>query len=167
MVRNETDEAFEWLVLIIGIVVGIMSQYPELFWPMVPYTESSSSVQAAKGVVIPLLMTLMIWLVAMFTSERFQPVIKVIAWFYVSVLICSYLLTFLWGIGWIPRSTVATGVGMLFLAVLGPVVIIRVILPRYRETYPGSRFLHSWFKLLLALVAAGFFWGLMVVAISG
>jgi hypothetical protein len=145
---NDVDEAFEWLVLIIGIVCGIMNQFPDLFWLV--YTSSApSSLQAAKTVVIPILLTLMIWLIGKFTSRQYQPVAKVIAWLYVSELLFSYCLMYFWGIEWIPRNNTIVGLGMVILNIIGPVVIFKIIVPRYREIYSDSIFLKSKIRLLL------------------
>ena len=165
MTKSDVDEGFEWLVIIIGIVVGIMSQFPDIFWLVYP-SDVPSSMQAARGVVVPLLLTLMIWLIGKFTSTQYQPIAKIIAWLYMSELVFSYSFTYFWGIGWIPRNSTMTGVGMVCLLVLGPVVIFKIIVPRYRESYPDSIFLRSRIKLLLALIIAYLIYFLMVVAIS-
>ena len=165
MAGNDVDEAFEWLVLIIGIVCGIMSQFPDIFWPVYP-SDVPPSMQAAKAVVIPLLLTLMIWLIGKFTAKKYQPVAKIIAWLYVSELIFSYCWTYFCGIRWIPRNSDIVGAGMVCLLIIGPVVIFKIIVPRYREIYPDSNFLKSKIKLVMALIIAAFIYGLMVFAVS-
>ena len=165
MARSDADEAFEWVVIMIGIVSGVMTAFPEMFWLIYPQNVSPS-LQAAKAVVVPLLLTTMIWLIGKFSAERYQPIAKVIAWLYVSILISSYCLTYFGGIGLIPRNATMVGLGMVFLNIVGPVVIFKLIVPRYRESYPESGFLRSKIKLLIALSVAGLLWGLMVIVIG-
>ena len=59
MSKTDLDDAFEWFVIIIGIVTGIMSGSPEYFWSAPPF-DVSPSMKAAEAVVVPLLLTLMI-----------------------------------------------------------------------------------------------------------
>ena len=165
MVNSDVDEAFEWFVLIIGIVSGIMSQFPELFWSGHP-VDVPPSLKAAKGVVIPLLLTLMMWLIGKLSAKRFQPIAKIIAWVYVSSLTFAYCFQFFMAIEWLPTSSMMTGLGMVFFW-LGPVLVLKFIVPKYRESYPDSTFLRSKIKLLIALIIAGLIFGLMSVAITG
>ena len=130
------DEAFEWFVIIIGIVTGIMSGFPEYFWYTAPY-DVPPSMKAAKAVIVLLLLTLAIWLIGRLSARHYQPIAKVIAWIYVSSLTLGYCQTFFMGIGWIHTSSTTVALGMIFG--FAPLLLVyKFIVPRYRESYPES-----------------------------
>lgn len=164
MSKTDLDEAFEWFVIIIGIVTGIMSGSPEYFWSAPPF-DVPSSMKAAQAVVVPLLLTLMIWMIGKLAARQYQPIAKVIAWIYVSSLTMGYCQTFFMGIGWIPANATTVGLGMI-VGTLIPILVTIFIVPRYRESYPESKFLQSKIKLLFAYIVATIIYVLMVVVIS-
>jgi len=162
--KTDVDEAFEWFVIIIGIVTGIMSGFPEYFWNAPPY-DIPPSMKAAKAVVVPLLLTLAIWLIGRLSARQYQPIAKVIAWIYVSSLTLGYCQSFFMGIGWIPSSSTTVGLGMIFG--FAPLLLVyKFIIPKYRDSYPESQFLKSKIKLLIVFIIAVLIYILMVVVIS-
>ena len=60
MSEVDVDGAYEWLVVIVGIVFGIMSSYPDFFWGDTEV--ASASLLAVRSVVLPLVTSAVLWL---------------------------------------------------------------------------------------------------------
>jgi hypothetical protein len=156
--KPEVDEAFEWMVLIIGIISAIMIQYPAYFYTMSP-SAAEPSLKAAKAIVIPLVITILIWLVGkLAVSKRIQVSAKVVAWMVVVgvtwVNFYNYMLGLIWASGFHYETTILNDVfvslGMLLFFSLAPVLTYFVIVPKYREIYPYSALLRSKIKFIVA-----------------
>jgi hypothetical protein len=175
MTKPDVDEAFEWLVLVIGIVSAIMVQYPEYFYTMTPGV-GDPSLKAAKAIVIPLVITILIWLVGkLAVSESIQVSAKVVAWLFVADITVTNYYSYMQGLVWASGfNYVEMGLddffvllGMLLFFVIGPVLTYFVVVPKYRQVYPDSFFLRSKTKLIVtfAIVQACVF-GLVVILVS-
>ncbi len=160
LTKPEVDEAFEWMVLIIGIVSAIMSQYPAYFYTMSPGA-AEPSLKAAKVIVIPLAITILIWLVGkLAVSKRAQVLAKVIAWIVVVGVTLNnfynYMLGLVWASGFHYETTILNDVfvslGIVLFFSLAPVLTYFVILPKYREIYPDSALLRSKIRFMITYV---------------
>lgn len=161
MAKTEVDDAFEWMVLIIGIVSAIMTQYPEYFYTLSPGT-ADPSLKAAKAIVIPLVITILIWLVGkLATSNRVQVLAKVIAWMVVVGVTCVNVYNYLLGLTWASGIHFETGItndfavtlGMLIFFLLPPLFTYFAVVPRYREVYADSTLLKSRIKFVATYIA--------------
>ncbi len=160
MVKPEIDEAFEWMVLIIGVISAIMIQYPEYFYTLSPGV-AEPSLKAAKSVVIPLVITIFVWLVGkLAVSKSVQVFSKIVAWVFVTDVTVSNYYNYMQGLIWYSGfdylraglNDVFVSLGMLLFLLVGPVLTHFVIAPKYREVYPGSTLLGS--KIRLAITYA-------------
>ena len=157
MTKPEVDEAFEWMVLITGIVSAIMIQYPAYFYTMSPGVVEPS-LKAAKAIVIPLVITIVIWLVGkLAVSKPVQVLAKVVAWMVVTgvtfVNFYNYMLGLIWASGFHYETTILNDVfvsfGMLLFFLLALILTYFVVLPKYREIYPDSALLRSKIKFMI------------------
>jgi hypothetical protein len=150
MSKRDVDEAFEWLVVIYGIVNAIIVTYPEYFYWGEQYGMSVSEV-AVKSAVLPLIVTALIWIVAkLVTDIRIQVTAKLTAWLFILILVYGKIYSYLGGAGYIPMSSILTGINMLIILIFIPIITYKVVLPRYKEMYPDQNFLRS--KTLLISV---------------
>jgi hypothetical protein len=158
MVKPEVDEAFEWMVLIIGVISAIMVQYPEYFYTLSPGV-AEPSLKAAKSVVIPLVITIFIWLVGkLAVSKSVQVLAKIVAWVFVTDVTVSNYYSYMQGLIWYSGfdylraglNDVLVSLGMLLFLLVGPVLTHCVVAPKYREVYPDSTLLRSNIKLAIA-----------------
>ncbi len=150
MSKKDVDEAFEWLVVIYGIVNAIIVSYPEYFYRGEQYGMSASEV-AVKSVVLPLIITALIWIVGKLATDiRIRVTAKLTAWMFILMLVYGSIFSYLGGAGYISMSATLTGVNMLIISVLIPLINFKVVLPRYKEMYPDKNFLRS--KTLLIIV---------------
>lgn len=174
MTKTDVDEAFEWLVLIIGIVSAIMSQYPAYFYTLSP-SQRDPSLTAARAIVPPLIITILIWLVGkLSTSKRVQVVVKIAAWMVVIgvtwVNVYNYSLGLTWASG-IHYETgmlnnFLTGLGMLGFFLFPPIVTYLAVIPRYREMYPDSTFLKSKLQFIITYIVTQTILFTLVVALQ-
>lgn len=154
--KPDVDEAFEWMVLIIGIVSAIMIQYPAYFYTMSPGV-AEPSLKAAKSIVIPLVITIVIWLIGkLAVSKRVQVLAKVVAWmvvigvtwvnfyFYVLGLMLASGIQFP-GI----MNDIQVVFGQLVFFLLTAIFTYFVVLPKYREIYPDSALLRSKIRFII------------------
>jgi len=155
--KPDVDEAFEWLVLVIGIVSAIMIQYPEYFYTVTPGV-AEPSLKAAKSIVIPLVITIFIWLVGKLAVRKTTQVLaRVVAWvFVIDVTVLNYY-SYMQGLLWFSGfNYIEAGLndffvllGMLLLFSVGPLVTHFVVTPKYRELYEDSALLRSKIKLVI------------------
>jgi hypothetical protein len=160
-VKPEVDEAFEWMVLVIGIISAIMIQYPEYFYTLSPGV-AEPSLKAAKSVVIPLVITIFIWLIGkLAVSKSVQVLTKVVAWVFVTDVTVTNYYSYMQGLIWYSGfdylkaglNDVFVSLGMLLFLLVGPVLTHFVVAPKYREVYPDSTLLRSRVKLAIMYVA--------------
>lgn len=172
--KPDVDEAFEWVVLIIGIVSAIMSQYPEYFYTMSPGVVEPS-LKAAKSIVIPLVITIVIWLIGkLAVSKRVQVLAKVVAWMVVIgvtwVNFYFYVLGLMYASGiQFPgiMNDIQVAFGQLVFLLLSPIFTYFVVLPKYREIYPESTLLRSKTKFIITYaVTQAFLFVLEVILVS-
>lgn len=175
MTKPDVDEAFEWFVLVISIVSAIMVQYPEYFYTMTPGA-ANPSLKAAKAIVIPLVITILIWLVGkLAVSKPLQVSAKVISWLVITDITITNYYSYMQGLIWASGfNYVKMGLndffvllGMLLFFLIGPVLTYFVVVPKYRQVYSDSVFLRSKIKLIItfAVVQACVF-GLVVILVS-
>jgi len=157
LIKTDVDEAFEWLVLIIGIVSAIMSQYPTYFYTMSPGV-AEPSLKAAKAIVIPLVITIFIWLIGKLAiSEPVQVLAKIVAWMVVVSITLynfyNYILGLIWASGFHYETTILDDVfvslGIILFFLLAPIFTYFVVIPKYRQIYPESNLLRSKIKFII------------------
>lgn len=174
MTKADVDEAFEWLVLIIGIVSAIMSQYPTYFYTLSPSTVDPS-LKAAKAIVPPLIITILIWLVGkLSTSKRVQVLAKIVAWMVVIgvtwVNVYNYLIGLIWASGFPIEIGITNDIyvtfGILCFFLLPLIFTYFVVAPKYREIYPDSTLLASRFRFIVAYVVTQIFLLALVVSLQ-
>lgn len=150
MSRVDVDGAFEWLVVILGIVNAIMVSYPEYFFWGEQYGMPASEV-AVKSAVLPLLVTALIWIAGkLATDTRLQVIVKLTAWMFALSLVYGRVFSYLGAAEYISLSSILVGLNMLIIPVLIPIFAFKVVLPRYREMYPDLNLLRS--KILFVIV---------------
>ena len=160
MSKNDIDDAFEWLIVILGIVSAIMSQYPEYFYAAFsPHPERPVSLKAALSIVPPLVVSVIMWLTGKLSpSKRIQVVAKVTTWMFVIMVTWAMMYNYMLGIAlaaWhFYGGDLAISVGMLGLFLVGPSITYFAVVPRYREVYPESKFLRSKLRFLAATLAS-------------
>ncbi|MEM2130002.1 MAG: hypothetical protein QXZ70_05325, partial [Candidatus Bathyarchaeia archaeon] len=104
MAKPDVDEAFEWMVLIISIISAITIQYPKYFYTLSPGV-AEPSLKAAKSIVIPLVITIFIWLIGkLSTSQAVQATTKVVAWVFVTDVTVLNYYTYMLGLLFFFRS---------------------------------------------------------------
>ena len=166
--KTDVDEAFEFLLVITGIICAIMSQYPEYFWRYFgQYPEDFPiTLAATRSLILPLVIALILWIVGkLITNLRYQAVIKVFAWMYALNLTFGNVLMYMLGSRWLPFGPeIGVGLGNIVFFLV-PSLNYVIILPKYKKMYPESTFLQSkimfivasLFALFLFLITAGFF----------
>jgi hypothetical protein len=176
LTKTDVDEAFEWLVLIVGIVSAIMSQYPAYFYTLSP-SQRDPSLTAARAIVPPLIITILIWLVGkLSTSKRVQVLAKVVAWMVVIgvtwVNVYNYLIGLMWASGFQIEIGIANDIflmptfGFLCLFMLPLVFTYFVVVPKYRQIYPDSTLLTSKVRFIAAYVATQIFLLALVISLQ-
>jgi hypothetical protein len=150
----DVDGAYEWLIVVVGIVFGIMSSYPDIFWSDTETT--SASLQAVRSVVIPLVISAVLWVIGklLLYSNR-KILVKIVAWMYSVSITSAIFLTYLMEARFlhIQNENIQAGLSYFTLFILSPVFVYSVVLPRYRDKYPDTPFFKNnyWFGVALAI----------------
>ena len=154
VVEVDVDGAYEWLIVLVGIIFGIMSSYPDFFWGDIP--EASASLQAVRIVVLPLVVSAVLWLIGkLLLKPNRMLVVKLVAWMYSLATTIAIFLNYLMGVQFLviqsESSQAIVGYSALFL--VSPVFVYGVVYPLYKRKYPDASFFKnkSWFLLVLSL----------------
>lgn len=155
METHNIDEAFEWLVVVFGIVSAILIQYPEYFYMKTPNPDRPISLRAVSSIVPPVIIAITIWLIGKISSRsRIQALAKMIAWMFLLgitwIILNSYLLGIICAILQIPRyPDYVNLLNMLGYFLFNFIANYFVITPKYRNIYPDTSFLKSKAQFLI------------------
>ena len=138
---EEIDEAFNWLVLILGTLaatlVGSMHLFPLPSPPLTPKIE----IQFLKLLFVPLIVLVVSWLSShLIQNKEIKIVLKSFSWLYALFLLLIDLLFFLSVI--LSEYILGTLIGVALLWVPS-LVYLGVIRKRYKLIFPDSKFLNS------------------------
>ncbi len=138
---EEIDEAFNWLVLILGTLsgalIGSMHLYPLLSPPLTPKIE----IQFLKLLFVPLIVLVISWLSShIIQNKGIRIVLKSFSWLYALLLLLIDLIFFLSVILVSEIRTTPLGVALLWVPSL---VYLGGIRKRYKLIFPDSKFLNS------------------------
>lgn len=156
---NKLDEAFSWLVVIIGIIAGALCQFPEL-WPLL--TPWEMSIQLVKLLILPVIVLVGVWLWGYLAIEKeHQVILKSLAWIFAAItLLFDVVLIVLASYKPGPPSPEGGGpllntLGQIILfspVYLAPFFYFFIIRPRMRKIYKNSKFLYSLPKQILLYI---------------
>lgn len=138
---EEIDEAFNWLVLVLGTLaatlVGSLHLYPLPNPPLTPKIE----IQFMRLLFVPLIVLVISWLGSNLVQNKgIRVVLKSFSWVYALVLLSLDLLFFLSVVLATDVRSSPLVVGMVWVPTL---VYVGLIRKRYKLIYPDSRFLNS------------------------
>jgi hypothetical protein len=154
MANRNIDEAFEWLIVMLGIVSAILSQYPQYFYSFSPSVDRPLSLRAAMSIVPPIVITIVIWLIGKISSRNIiQAVTKVISWIFVLGITWANLWSYFSGII-IAELSISpfdypNWLGAIGFFIFSLTVTYFGVIPKYREMYPELSFLKSKIKFLV------------------
>ena len=166
LTKVNIDEAFEWLIVMLGIVSAIMSQYPQYFYFISPHPERPQSLRAAMSIVIPMVITIGLWLIGKLSSRsRVQAMAKVVSWMFILDVTFVNLWSYFLGIilqllQMPPSSSIYDFIGadrvalinmlqLIGVLLFSSIVTYFVVIPKYRDIYPDISFLKSKTKFLI------------------
>lgn len=166
---REVDEAFNWLVLILSTVSGVLVGLPETM-------EVKKAV--ALGLVPPLLVLVVLWLFSHLTGRTSPKIIlKSFAWFYTSFMFLTFIFVFAYvtsplfiSLFFRPYTPlVLVGIALAVFFFVAPFVFYSVaIQPKYREDHRDSKLLASRLRpALLYILALATYLPLMIYALAG
>jgi hypothetical protein len=163
-VDNPLEEAFNWLVVILGIVAGALSQFPEL-WPLQIHGVTRP-VFLVRILILPVIVLVLIWLWSYLAKEKeHQVVLKSLSWVLATILMIADIVFIILGTYGLDPNTL-TGPGENFLQwiiyvllilspfYLAPPFCLFGVRPRMREIHKNSKFLYSLPKQALLYIIA-------------
>jgi len=138
---EEIDEAFNWLVLVLGTLSGAlmasMHLYPLPSPPLTPKLE----IQFVRLLFVPFIVLVISWLSShLIQNKGIRIVLKSFSWIYALILLLIDLLFFLSVILVSDIRGTPLGVALLWVPSLVYLVLIR---KRYKLIFPDSKFLKS------------------------
>lgn len=170
LTKVNIDEAFEWLIVMLGIVSAIMSQYPQYFYSFSPRPDRPLSLRAAISIVPPMVITIVLWLIGKISSRNLvQAVTKVISWLFIIGITWANLWSYFSGIILAEFSILPINypnfLGAIGFFVLSPIVTYFGVIPKYREIYPELSFLKSKTKFLITYAITNILLFLLIMSI--
>ena len=153
------DKAFDWFVLVLSIISGTLSSFPEV----IPFLRGGEfdTIIIIRLLVFPVLILVILWLWgSLARTEEYEVVMKSLSWIFASIILVTDILMFL--VGTVPPITevfVQRRFGILQTLIPLELVIpipfcSFVIRPRLREVYKESKFLYSLPRQILIYVIA-------------
>ena len=157
---NQLDEAFNWFVLILGVIAGALSQFPEI----VPLREQQMGLKLLRLLIFPMVILAFLWLWSLLARRtETQVIVKSLSWIFASILFMTDLVLLLLTIYPVripggPRAG-PLDVAIQALVLSSPLYFsllfcLFVIRPRMREIYKDAKFLYSLSQQALLYVAA-------------
>jgi len=139
---EEIDEAFNWLVLILGTIAAVLMQSVELFPLKYPPLTPEIEIQFMRLLFVPLIILVVSWLSShLVQSAKIRAVLKSFSWIYALMLLWIDLVYFLSvALGQDIRGAPASILGTFWIP---SVVYLAAIPKRYRLMFPDSKFLKS------------------------
>jgi len=146
---EEIDEAFNWLVLILSTLAGVLFQNPLLFTSM-SYTPfrvrpSEPTIALIRVLVIPLIVLVSSWLGSrLIQNKGIRIFLKCFSWFQ-ALMFLVIEFHFLVGavLGEFGTSLMAQGLFLWAPILLPSLVYLRFIRNQYKTIFPESKFLNS------------------------
>ena len=144
---EEIDEAFNWLVLILSTLAGVLFQSPLLFTSVPPFRvrPSEPAIALIRVLLIPLIVLIISWLGAhLIQHKETRIVLKSFSWFYaLTILVIEF--HFLVGavLGELGASLITQGLLLLPSILIPSLVYLGFIRKQYRTIFPDSKFLNS------------------------
>jgi len=158
VVGNQIDDAFNWLVLILSTISGVLTGLPE--------TMEVKKV-VALGLIPPLLVLVVVWLFSHLTERTsLQIILKSFAWFYSSFMFLAFVFIFVYvtSPAFISLLFGPAGLAQTFRVVLYVMVVSYLVTPflfyavaiqpKYRQIHKDSRFLASRIQPALLYILA-------------
>jgi len=147
---EEIDEAFNWLMLILGTIAATLVQslhlYPLPSPPLTPRIE----IQFLRLLFVPLIVLTISWLCShLIQNKGIRIVLKSFSWIYALLLLVIDLLFFL---SVILSSDIRGSPLFLFLFWVPSLVYLVLIRKRYKLIFPDSKFLNNNVKLIVFCV---------------
>jgi len=138
---EEIDEAFDWLMLILGTItaalMGTLHLYP---LPSPPLT-LKIELQFIRLLFVPLIVLVVFWLSShLIENKAIRIVLKSFSWLYALSLLLIDILFFLGVILQKDIRASLLGVGLLWVPTIAYLGVIR---KRYKRIYSNSKFLNS------------------------
>ena len=167
--KYSLDEAFNWLVLILSIIAGALSQYPELY-PSPPFITPKAGVNIAllRILIFPIIILALLWLWSLLTKRTdIQVIIKSFSWILAFMVLIEDLVLFLFssispyfpggeGPGALLPILILIFTSPLYLSII---LFIRVIRHRLMEIYKeDATFLNRPFESSFLYIWAVFYW---------
>jgi hypothetical protein len=152
---EEIDEAFNWLVLILGTISATLVDYRHLY-PFSSLITPKVEIQLMSLLFIPLIELVILWLSSyLIQKKEIRIVLKTFSWIYALFILILDLMFFL---GIVVGKDIRTSPFIAGPAFFIPSLIyLAIIHSRYRAIYPDSKFLNSNVKqILLCLVVTAF-----------
>ena len=165
-VTDEIDDAFNYLVVILSIIAGALSQFPEIF----PF---SFAIQTPLGIAIgfvrilflPIIVLVFVWLWSYLAREtEHKVVLKSLSWILASIIMFYQLIILFAGIyfsgatGVQPQENPLGFIVALLILVsplfLSPILYVSAIRPRLREIHKDSKFLVNTSQQVLLYIVA-------------
>jgi len=138
---EEIDEAFNWLVLILGTLAATLVDFLHLFPLPSPPLTPKIEIQFLRLLFVPLIVLIISWLSShIIQNKGVRIVLKSFSWLYALFLLLIDLLFFLSVVLGEYILGTLLGVGLLWVPSLVYLVVIR---KRYKLIFPDSKFLNS------------------------
>lgn len=138
---EEIDEAFNWLVLILGTIAAALIQSVHLYPLRNPPLTPEIEMQFMRLLFVPLIVLVICWLGShLIQSNRIRAVLKPFSWIYALMLLYVDLVYFL---AVVMGQDIRTPISILGTFWIPSAVYLVTIPKRYRALFPESKFLKS------------------------
>ena len=177
---NQLDDAFNWLVIILCVIAGALTQFPQMGFGLYLFPEQASQpvplnieYLLLRYLIFPVVLLVLFWLFGFLTVRpEWQVALKFFSWILASIILIvdlvllgpftivrAYYPPSFWStwepLAGPPFAVVVTGLLSYSLLVLFPLLFsFLVVRPRMKESYKDSKLLDSLPKQVLLFIAA-------------
>ena len=149
---KDVDDAFQLLLLIVGIVFSIFNSHPEALLSSGGDPEFLIQI-LIRITVIPLLVVTFLWIGAkLIQNVNYAIFLKLIDWMMAINLTWGVLYLFFREMGYFQRARYLETYLGIIIAPLVPIFVYYVVVPRYKEMYPNASFFEKKWRFVLAFL---------------
>jgi hypothetical protein len=152
---REVDDAFNLLLVIIGIVFSIYNSHYRI---LLPEDSPERVVQILiRMTVIPLLVLTFIWIAAKLTrNENYAVLLKLVDWMVAINLTAGVLFMYFRETGYVLGDY--ENYFTIIMILLVPIFVYFAVVPRYRDMYPDASFFNNNWKFIVVAIISTALW---------
>jgi len=163
---EDVDDAFNLFLVIIGIVSSIYNSHYDILFGGDSIEQVANLI--IRLTVIPLLALTFIWIGAkLIRKQNYSIFLKLVDWTMALNLTFTLIFMYFRDTGYFQESSFLENYMQVIMILIFPVFVFILILPRYKEMYPGATFFIKKWSYISSIIVAEILWFSLLLIATG